>query len=69
MVKILVVEDDVTIQDMVAYNLERDGYEVITKSDGAEGLEAARNEQPDLIVLDLMLPKMSGPKRAACSNK
>ena len=60
MVKILVVEDDVTIQDMVAYNLERDGYEVITKSDGAEGLEAARNEQPDLIVLDLMLPKMSG---------
>ena len=60
MAKILVVEDDATIQDMVAYNLERDGHEVITKSDGASGLEAARNEHPDLIVLDLMLPKMSG---------
>jgi len=60
MAKILVVEDDATIQDMVAYNLERDGHEVITKSDGASGLEAARNEHPDLIILDLMLPKMSG---------
>ena len=60
MVKILVVEDDAAILESVAFNLERDGHEVILAADGMRGLALARSEQPALIVLDLMLPRMSG---------
>lgn len=56
----LVVEDDPAILDAVAYNLKRDGHEVLATADGLEGLRLAREEDPDLIVLDLMLPRMSG---------
>jgi DNA-binding response OmpR family regulator len=58
--KVLVVEDDPTILDAVAFNLEREGYEVLTAADGVTGLERAREDQPDLVVLDIMLPRMSG---------
>lgn len=58
--RVLVVEDDATLLDAVAYNLERDGHEVRTAGDGVSGLALARGEAPDLIVLDLMLPRMSG---------
>lgn len=56
----LVVEDDSAILDAVAYNLKRDGHDVLTSGDGLDGLRLAREEDPDLIVLDLMLPRMSG---------
>jgi DNA-binding response OmpR family regulator len=58
--KILVVEDDRNLLDTLKYNLHKEGYEVVTAVDGAEALEVARTEKPDLIILDLMLPKMSG---------
>jgi len=57
---ILVVEDDKTLQQTLAYNLEREGYQVITASDGPTGLEKARTEGPNLIILDIMLPDLDG---------
>lgn len=60
MTKILVVDDEVTIRETLQYNLEKEGYEVITAADGAEALDMARSGKPDLIVLDLMLPKLDG---------
>src|SRR5438309_471926 len=60
MSKILIVEDDATIRDTVAYNLRHEEYEVITAADGVAGLRLARECGPDLVVLDLMLPGMSG---------
>ncbi len=58
--KILVVEDDLTLLETLEYNLAGEGYEVITAADGLTALEVAREEQPDLIVLDLMLPHLDG---------
>jgi DNA-binding response OmpR family regulator len=58
--KILVVDDEPPIVDVLAYNLKRANYEVIVARDGEEALAAARREQPDLIVLDLMLPRLDG---------
>ncbi|MGQ9524330.1 MAG: response regulator transcription factor [Armatimonadota bacterium] len=58
--KILVVEDEETIADAVAYALAQVGYETDTALDGNEGLRKAREYRPDLIILDLMLPGMSG---------
>ncbi len=58
--KILVVEDDRNLLDTLRYNLRKEGYEVVTAIDGAEALDVARREKPDLIILDIMLPKMSG---------
>ena len=57
---ILVVEDEVDILDLVEFNLRQAGFEVLRALDGAAGLQLALNERPDLIVLDLMLPKMDG---------
>jgi two-component system, OmpR family, response regulator len=57
---ILVVEDDKTLLDVLRYNLVKEGYKVVTASDGLTGVETARAEKPDLIMLDLMLPKMDG---------
>ncbi len=58
--KILVVEDEPSLQETLAYNLERQGYNVETVSDGHAALEGARKLHPDLIVLDLMLPILDG---------
>ena len=58
--KILVVDDDHKIVDIVRLYLEKDGYRVLVAYDGLEALELARQKQPDLIVLDLMLPGMDG---------
>ena len=58
--KILVVEDEKTISDILAFNLQREGYVTIAAYDGAEGLRCALEEAPDLILLDVMLPKMDG---------
>lgn len=58
--KILIVEDDRNLLDTIKFNLHKEGYEVVTAVDGAEALDSARREKPDLIMLDIMLPKMSG---------
>jgi len=58
--KILVVEDDPNLLSALKYNLQKEGYGIATAADGAEAIEAARREKPDLVILDLMLPKMSG---------
>jgi DNA-binding response OmpR family regulator len=57
---ILVVDDEPPIVDMLVYNLERAHYRVLVARDGAEALDVARRELPDLIVLDLMLPEVDG---------
>ncbi len=58
--RLLIVEDDRTLRQALAFNLTREGYEVAAAPDGESALEAARNPQLDLIVLDVMLPGMSG---------
>jgi len=58
--KILVTDDSPTITAIIKRLLESAGYFVITASDGQEALNKAKNEQPDLIILDLMLPKIDG---------
>jgi two-component system alkaline phosphatase synthesis response regulator PhoP len=57
---ILVVDDEEDILELVRYNLQREGYRVLCSKSGEEALDLARSEQPDLIVLDLMLPGMDG---------
>jgi two-component system response regulator VicR len=58
--RILVVDDEPPIVDMLIYNLERANHQVLVARDGEEALSVARREQPDLIILDLMLPKLDG---------
>jgi DNA-binding response OmpR family regulator len=60
MTKVLIVEDDRSILLGLEKNLRFEGYEVVTASDGEEGLKLAFESQPDLIVLDLMLPRLNG---------
>jgi len=58
--KILVVEDEPSLQETLAYNLEKQGYDVVAVGDGLLAVESARARTPDLIVLDLMLPGLDG---------
>ena len=58
--KILVVEDERTIADILVFNLEREGYEAIAAGDGPAGLKSALEDEPYLILLDVMLPGMDG---------
>lgn len=60
MATILVVDDEEPIQELLRFNLEKEGYLVCVAKDGQEALKHAKNDQPDLIVLDLMLPGMDG---------
>lgn len=60
MPKILVVDDEKPISDIVKFNLDKEGYNVVTAYDGEEALEKVESEEPDLILLDLMLPKIDG---------
>lgn len=60
MKRVLVIEDDKDIVELVRYNLEKDGYQVVASGDGASGLAQIRRVPPDVLILDLMLPKMSG---------
>lgn len=60
MKKILVVDDEKSISDIIKFNLENEGFEVITAFDGQEALDMVEEHVPDLIVLDLMLPKVDG---------
>lgn len=58
--KILVVDDEPNIVELVQFHLQKEGYKVITGNDGLEAISAIRNQQPDLVVLDVMLPKLDG---------
>lgn len=58
--KVLVVEDDRTLLDVLKYNLVKEGYDVVAAADGIQALSFAQGEKPDLIVLDIMLPKLDG---------
>jgi two-component system, OmpR family, response regulator MtrA len=60
MAKIVVADDDADIRDLVVFKLQQSGYEVVPVSDGAAAVEACRDELPDLAVLDVMMPGMSG---------
>jgi DNA-binding response OmpR family regulator len=57
---VLVVEDDANLLDVLRYNMTREGYRVVTAQDGEEALAAARAEKPDLLILDIMLPRIDG---------
>jgi len=57
---ILLVEDDPILSETLRYNLEREGYAVINAPDGVVGLERARRDQPDMVILDVMLPRLDG---------
>lgn len=57
---VLVVDDDPVIQKLLQVNFEMEGYDVVIAGDGEEGLALAREEQPDLVLLDVMMPKMNG---------
>jgi DNA-binding response OmpR family regulator len=58
--KILVVDDEVAIVRVLRDRLEMEGFEVLTAYDGAQGVEIARKEQPDLIIMDITMPNMDG---------
>lgn len=60
MAKILVVDDEKDLRDALRTMLESAGYSVVEASDGEEGLKVAEEEKPDLILLDIMMPKMNG---------
>jgi len=57
---VLVIEDEASLVSTLSYNFRKNGFNVVTASDGYEGLQAARRDEPDVVVLDLMLPKMDG---------
>ena len=58
--KILAVDDEDAILDLLKFNIEKEGYNFISASDGEDGLQKVINEKPDLVLLDVMLPKMDG---------
>ena len=64
--KILVVDDEELLVKGIRFNLQNDGYEVITGSNGQEAIDSAKNEKPDLIVLDVMMPEKDG--LSACAE-
>lgn len=58
--RVLIAEDEKPISDIIKFNLEKEGYEIITAYDGEDALKKALNEQLELIILDIMLPSMDG---------
>ncbi len=58
--KILIVDDEPDILELIEYNLKKEGYQVYTASNGLEAIQSAKKNLPDLIVLDIMMPKLDG---------
>ena len=69
MKKILVVDDEKPISDIIKFNMAKEGYEVLTAFDGREALEVFAAENPDVIILDLMLPEIDGLEVARTIRK
>jgi len=65
-IKILLVDDEPDILEIVGYNLKNEGYQIITAENGLEGVKKAKKEHPQLIILDVMMPEMDGIE--ACEN-
>jgi two-component system alkaline phosphatase synthesis response regulator PhoP len=65
-IKILLVDDEQDILEIVGYNLEQEGYQIITASNGKEAVSKAKKENPHLIIMDVMMPEMDGME--ACEN-
>ena len=66
--RILIVEDDCNIVELLTYNLEQAGFDVHAVFDGADALQRAAADVPDLIILDLLLPEIGGLEVAVCSS-
>ncbi len=60
MYKILIVDDEDDVREIVGYNLRKEGFEVLTANDGFEGLKRCKSELPDLVILDVMMPGLDG---------
>lgn len=60
MARILIADDDADIRDLVAFKLRHEGHDVVAVADGAAALDACQEEVPDLVILDVMMPGMSG---------
>lgn len=58
--KVLVVDDEIPIQRIVKFNLEKEGYEVFVADDGKKALESVKQNKPDIILLDVMMPELDG---------
>jgi DNA-binding response OmpR family regulator len=58
--KILIVDDDPMLSELISYNLESEGYAIVRAGDGWEGLRLFREEEPDLVILDVSMPKLNG---------
>ena len=69
MKKILIVDDEKPISDIIKFNMTKEGYEVVTAFNGREALEQFEAEQPDIIILDLMLPEIDGLEVAKTIRK
>ena len=66
MTKVLIVEDEEALVTILKYNLEKSGFQTYAVTDGKKALEAVRSQTPDLILLDWMLPHVSGVFRLLC---
>ena len=66
MVKILIVDDEPDILEFLRYNLEKEQFVVFSAGDGITGFQIAKKEMPDLIILDIMMPKMDGVETGEC---
>ncbi len=60
MTSILIVEDEETLRETLAYNLQEEGYSILSAADGEQGLDLIRSRRPDLVILDIMLPRLDG---------
>lgn len=60
MESVLIIDDEADIRDILAYNLKKEGFTVHTASNGKDGIEIARSNQPDIVILDVMMPEMDG---------
>lgn len=67
--KILLVDDEPDVLEIVGYNLEREGFRVFTAKNGLEAVEKAKKEQPHLIIMDVMMPEMDGIEACECIRK
>ena len=65
-IKILLVDDEQDILEIVGYNLSQEGYQIVTATNGKEAIQKAKKELPHLIIMDVMMPEMDGME--ACEN-